>query len=453
MRRLAPFLLVLAACGGGTSAGDDAGADADPGPDADVLPTGDPDYVFDLSKLLTFDIEMAPADWEWLEANALLEEYRPAELVFEGHRWTNVAVRFKGSYGSLESCFEDGVLVCPKLSMKIKFNEYNPDGRFYDLRKLVFNSAVRDDTMLHEVLTYYLYRSMGVPAPRASHALINVNGEPQGLYVMVEAVDKEFIQDRWGAADQGNLYKQVWPQYPDALPYQDALETNETVGDVSRMLTLHDTVAASSDATFVADVDGQLDLAGLARYLAVDRVVSNDDGIKEFYCYVDGATPDQCYNANYYWYELPGGPDQLIPWDEDYTLGDINTDLGRSYWDPSPNGCAPIPFCDYWQIDPCPLDAQSVWLLPPQCNTLYGLIHRATWNDYRGALSDLITGPMAPASIVPMVTALRDKLRPAVAADTHGPGILTWENANDWLDEVLSQSITEVETLLAEPPM
>jgi hypothetical protein len=434
---------LLVACGGG----DPPGGDPDAGP-----PDGDSDYLFDYAHLHTFELEVADADWQWLNDNALLEEYRPATVVFEGSRWQGAAVRFKGGYGTLESCVDadTGEHLCPKLSLKVKFNEYDPDGRFHGLRKLNLHSSVRDQTLMHEVVSYHLYRSMEVPAPRASHALVTVNGEPQGLFVLVEDVDKEFLQDHW-SDDEGNLYKSVWPQFTDAEPYQEALETNETTGDVSRMLTLQQAIADATDETFAADMVPYLDLPGLARFLAVDRAVGNDDGIKGFYCYVDGATAEQCENANYYWYEIPGGPSQLIAWDTDYTLGDINRDLGRSYWEEDTGNCEPIPFCEFWDVDPC--DVDDVWLLPPQCNRLYRFLHRTTWNDYRDALAALVDGALADAELTPMIGAIRDKLRPAVDADSRGPGILDWENSLDWMTTVLDGTRDEIDRLLAEPPM
>jgi hypothetical protein len=359
-------------------------------------------------------------------------------------------VRFKGAYNTLETCFDStGALICPKLSLKLKFNEYLPGGRFKGLRKLNFNSSVRDETLMHEVITYYLFRSMSLAAPRASHALVNVNGEPQGLFVMVEDVDKEFLQDHW-TADEGNLYKSVWPQYADPLPYVAALETNKTSGDVTRMLALAETARQATDETFAGAVASQLDLPALARYFAVDRAVAADDGIQIFYC--SDATTADCTNNNYFWYEVPGGPTQLIPWDVDYTLNDVNTDLGRSQWDTSPTTCTPVPYCDYWPDPSCDPLMHEEWLLPPQCNHFFGLVHRATWTAYRLALRQLADGPMSRTAIVPLVYRLREKIRPAVATDTHGPGIVAWEDGMDWLDDVLAGQLAEIERVLAEPP-
>ncbi|HEU5058313.1 MAG TPA: CotH kinase family protein, partial [Kofleriaceae bacterium] len=233
------FALAIAGCGGGDS-GDPHGGDA--APDADAGPPGPgTDYLFDLTRLHHFEVELAAADWQWLQENAVLEEYRPATLVFEGRRYQQAAIRFKGDYGSLYSCFEGETRICPKLSIKVSVNTYDRDQRFFGVRKLNFNSSVRDPSLMHEVVGYRLFRDMGVPAPRASHATLTVNGEHQGLFVLVEEVDKEFLQDHF-ADDEGNLYKSVWPQHDGPEPYLEALHTNEEEGDVSDMLAFHDMV-------------------------------------------------------------------------------------------------------------------------------------------------------------------------------------------------------------------
>ncbi len=412
-------------------------------------PGGDAEQLFDLGKLHTFDLEIAPADWEWLQANARLEQWRPATLTYEGQRYDGVAVRFKGDYNSLETCFDStGARICPKLSIKLKFNEYTKGGRFNGLRRLNFNSSVRDDTLMHDVISYHLFRSMNVDAPRASHAMINVNGESQGLFVMVEDIDQEFLQDHW-TTDAGNLYKSVWPQYADAAPYVAALETNEDNGDVTRMLSLAQVAQHTSDATFVADVSSQVDLKGLAKFLAVDRAIASNDGVEVFYCYDPNSA--QCQNANYFWYEVPGGVTQLIPWDLDDTLSEVNADLGRGQWDTSAAACTPVAYCDYWPDD-CVPSEHDERILRPQCDPLFGHVHRATWNDYRLALRELADGALSRAKIVPLVKSLRDKLEPAVAADSHGPGLAAWKDGMDYLDEVLEGQLAEIERLLAEPP-
>lgn len=50
-----------------------------------------------------------------------------------------------------------------------------------------------------------------------------------------------------------------------------------------------------------------------------------------------------------------------------------------------------------------------------------------------------------------LMNGLVDKIRPLVAADTHGPGSTIWEDNVDWMYFVLDEQLVEIERLLAEP--
>ncbi len=445
--------LTVGGCGGGEGGvgtpdgGTGGGADAAPGTDAAADGPGS-EYIFDPERLHHFDVEMADADWRWLKDNAVLEEYRPATLVFEGHRIENAAIRFKGDYGSLYSCFRRGEQICPKLSMKVSVNTYDKDQRFYGLRKLNFNSSVRDPSFLHEVVGYKLFRDMGVIAPRAGHATLTVNGEALGLFVLVEEVDKELLQDHF-ADDEGNLYKSVWPSYDTPEPYLEGLHTNEEQADVSDMLAFHEMVEQTTDATFLADSSGWIDPAALATFLAVDRATANTGGISGFYCYEPDL--DVCSNQNYYWYHDPDHGMVLLPWDLDYALYDVNSDLGRAENDPDPHGCEPVPACEVWHVDCSDPENQGVYLLPPQCDKLYGMIHRATWEAYMPELERLVDGPLAAGELDPWLAAQRAKIAGAVAGDAFGPGTDEWEEQQVFLDQVLGDQRTAIRSFLSGP--
>jgi spore coat protein H len=447
---IACFLSAILACGVGpaTETGDpqpDASPDASSEPPVGEGPTQD--YIFDDSRLHHFELEVTPEDWQALRERPLLEQYVPATLIFQGSRYEDAAVRFKGDYNTLVRCFDDqGQQICPKLSIKVSFNEYGP-GRFAGLRKLVFNSSVYDASLMREVLGYWLYRQMGIHAPRASHAQLTVNGERHGVFVLVEHIDDEFVKERW-ELNQGNLYKRAWPQHGAAEPYIEALQSNEEIADVSDMLAFKSLLDSTSDETFEADIAGTLDLGYMARFLAVDWAINNGDGARRFYC-DEASSSQQCTNNNYYWYHEPGALFHLIPWDLDFTMGEEESDLGRSMWS---DDCTRIPVCEFWDMPECPADTQTMSVLPTQCDSLHRHVHRATWNAYLAELARLAAGPLSAARVTPFLQAQRDKVRDAVAQDPFGPGAAAWQASNDWLDTVLALQRGEIEALLAEQP-
>src|SRR5688572_14961924 len=132
MRRAIAVALLAVACG---SSGELTGSDGGPGPaDAGAdRPDGAPAapgaaYLFDDGALRTYELVIAAEDWDWLNANALLEQYVPATLRFEGTEVGPIGVRYKGGYGTLTLCVDAaGNRRCPKLSMKLAFDEYDPD--------------------------------------------------------------------------------------------------------------------------------------------------------------------------------------------------------------------------------------------------------------------------------------------------------------------------------------
>ena len=49
-----------------------------------------------------------------------------------------------------------------------------------------------------------------MPATRASHVKVYINGQYYGLYISVEHIDENFL-NRHYADDSGNLWKCIWP--------------------------------------------------------------------------------------------------------------------------------------------------------------------------------------------------------------------------------------------------
>jgi hypothetical protein len=118
--------------------------------------------------------------------------------VREGGRvYTNVAVHLKGSY-----TFQpiDG-----KPSLTLNFDKFASGQRFHGLTKIHLNNSVQDPSVLCEQFARELFAEAGVPSPRATPALVNLNGRDLGLSVLVEGANKQFVKRHFASA-QGNLY-------------------------------------------------------------------------------------------------------------------------------------------------------------------------------------------------------------------------------------------------------
>ncbi len=170
--------------------------------------------IFDQAALRTFDIRISPANLATLDADPDAEEYVEGSLIFDGVEHGPVGVRYKGHIGAFAKCVQgsrdndlfdiSGRKVCPKLNFKIKFNHYDKERRFFGLKKLQLHAMNVDPSLMRERLGYWLFRQMGVPAPRAVHVRVLVNGELAGLFVNVEQIDGRFTRSRF-ADGKGNL--------------------------------------------------------------------------------------------------------------------------------------------------------------------------------------------------------------------------------------------------------
>jgi len=157
---------------------------------------------FDREQIRTVRIVMAEKDWKWLLANPMSEKYVRADFWFDGRKFSNVAVRPKGN-SSLMSVAASG---SRRLSLKIDFNFFNSAQTFYGIKKLCLNNGFSDPTFIREVLSYDLFKEMGLPTPRCSFVDVYVNNEHLGLYIQVEAIDKTFLARHFDNP-HGNLYK------------------------------------------------------------------------------------------------------------------------------------------------------------------------------------------------------------------------------------------------------
>ncbi|HEY8143574.1 MAG TPA: CotH kinase family protein [Kofleriaceae bacterium] len=411
----AAILLGAAACGGD----DDSSPSADGGSGADGGPPGDSAVIFDESVIRTYELDVEAADWEWLNDNATMEMYVPATLHFEGQTVGEIGIRYKGGYGSLYTCFDsDGNRTCDKLSIKLAFDEYDEEGRFYGLKKLNFHSMEADASHMHDAIVYKLFRDQDVPAPRTAYARLLVNGELLGLFAVIEQIDGRFTRARFPDGGEGNLYKEVWPEHTTEQPYLDALETNEDEQpSADKMVRFAQALADAGEEGFAGVIDEWMDPDQLMRYMAVARLADHWDDIIAFYC--AGGPP--CFNHNYYWYESTSEDRVwLIAWDVDHTFEEPSP--VRTYFD--------MPDWDEVDADCTPKDIfLGVQGRAPACDPFIRGMVTQLWDRYAAASQELLDGDFALAAMNGRIDELSDLIADAVAEDPNGPTVSAWRNA------------------------
>lgn len=429
---------VVLADGGGVDGGGDAIVNPCGEPDPN-LAAMDADEFFGRTKIPTFDLHLPADAWADLQAHARDEIYVPAQACLDGKAIGLVGLRFKGSYGSLYNCFDaNGKNTCRKLGMKIKFDEYVEDQRVAGLDRLNFQGYRYDGSYMKEALTYDLYRAMGVKAPRSSWAKLRVNGELQGLFGLVEEIDKRFVKDRWPGSPDGNLFKEVWPGQTDEEWMTSHLHTNKTVADVSAFKAFSEALNAASDADLRTVLGNHVDLDYWARYMAVDDAVANFDGVTTYYT---SGSLDEAGNHNFYIYQESATKFTIIPWDEESTLSTASNFGNVPYWQTLPADCT---------------QQYGVWgglnkVIAPGCNRVFRALAADTtaWHTHAQALLD---GPFTVANMTANVEKIVNLIRAEAIADPHGPGENEFKNSVGYIKQDVPRLRARLEHFMSGLP-
>jgi hypothetical protein len=426
--------------GGDASEDASSGGDGDGEADVDPEPSDEAAYIYDQDEFRTYELLIDEADLATLNADPSAEQYVPGYLVFEDVQYGPVGIRYKGSLGSWVFCTEayteedpfavGGAKTCPKLNMKVSFNWSDPDGRFFGLKKLLFHAMNHDPAMMRERMGYRLFREMGVPAPRAVHNRLLINGQYAGVFLNVEYIDGRFTRSRFSDG-KGNLYKEVWPTFSSLqLPTTEAslfagLRTNEDeMPSVQKMLDFGAAVMTTYGQQRADTVDAWMDTDNTMRMVAVDRTIRADDGMFHYYC------SGLCNNHNFYVYEEANDEKVwMIPWDLDnaFNVYDGVTPFDVDGftriiddWNDQSIACVPHPGA----IEYTPQQ------MPPQCDPLMN--GWANFSDgYVEHVGSLINGPFSQASVDQRIAdwdaQIRAAVEEAVATDPDQLSVAAWE--------------------------
>jgi CotH kinase protein len=233
------------------------------------------------------------------------------ELRVDGERkgplLADVGIRLKGGFGSARP------VKTRKSGFKVRFDEF--DGpQFFGIKRLTLNNMVQDPSMVHETMTYELFRALGVPAPRTGYAFIRVNGAPYGVYLNIETYDEVMLPRLF--ATTRHLYEADAAGVDVRSGEEGTFEVDEGDDDLSDLEALiaaaNDTVGDWSDG-----VEAVADLDEMTRMWAVERYAGHWDGYAGRY---EDPLPEGPFRPNnYYLHSLEGGVFAMLPWGTDQT--------------------------------------------------------------------------------------------------------------------------------------
>ena len=282
-----------------------------------------------------------------------------------------------------------------KKSFKLDIDEFVAGQEIDGLDKLNLNNCFLDPSFVREKAAYELCEAMGMATGRTNYAALYINGSYWGLYLLVEQHDQEFIESRWGAGEDGNLWK---GEPYGTLEYLGAtesayydnyeLKTNETANDWSDLVDFIDQLNNTPVSALPDSLHNRLDVNSALAMLAIDNFTVNLDS------YVG-----RC--ANYYFYHRDLD-DRFVftKWDQNEAWGIFNmynlsmTQLQQlsPYW-VNPQSGEDRPLAEQlWQVD-------------------------AYEDVYLGHMKKLMAGAAEPTTLIARMEELRDLIRPYVYAD------------------------------------
>ncbi|MDA7536452.1 CotH kinase family protein [bacterium] len=401
------------------------------------------DHIYDQDRLHTFELNLPGASLAALDADPTAEKYVEGSLTFEGETISPVGIRYKGSVGAwvggtsgMNPFMPSGHKIRTKLSMKVKINWNGSDTLFYGLKKLQFHSQNLDPSQMRDRLGYWLFREMGVPAPRSVHARLLINGKFSGLYALTEQIDGRFARYHFEYG-KGNLYKEIWPinsngQAHDPSAYLNQLKTNEDKDpNVDNMLAFGSEIANASETELTDVITNRMDISEIMAFAVVDRAIKNDDG--PFHWYSDGSNS---FNHNYYWYEDPVEQKfHLIPWDMDVSFQNIKGDKNPVTQIADEWGKVRAD-CDPFNHGPFNIPQRSA-----ACDKL-----TRGWSkfdkEYSEFRTQLLAGPLSVEQADARIDAWADQIRKATmeANEIHSDALPlhAWEQAVDQLKDQLA---------------
>jgi len=266
------------------------------------------DDLFAPATLHDLQVFMNTRDLQQLRETYLENTYYQADLEWRGMRIRSVAIRSRG-YGSRNPV---------KPGFAIDFDRFAAGQRFLGLESLVLDNLWQDGSLVRETVTMALFERLGQPAPREAFTRVFINGEYQGVYALVEAVDPVMLSrafaDPGGYAFEYHWLDEFHGEYlgRSLNRYKELFEpaTHGFDADAALYLPLHDLfreINAAPSPAWRESVERLLDVRGFLAHVAVETFVSENDGILGNWAM-----------NNFYLYRPSGSTEhRFIPWDRD----------------------------------------------------------------------------------------------------------------------------------------
>jgi spore coat protein H len=234
-----------------------------PGPEAPPAPPV-PAWPALQSQVEHFEISFDQATWKLITTPSTSKAYAPGRFKARGVEY-EAGVRLRG----------DQAREHPKLSWKVEL----PEGRKLDgARRFNFLAEWLDAGLLGDVFSYELMTGAGALAPRARYVTLSVNGKFEGIFTLVEQVDKSFLKAH-GLSSDGSIYRcggrdcelKITPKAHYQAPWAKKTNEDQPWDDLNTFLWK---VSRTPEHEFEDFLRENLELDRYLRYMAAGVLIS-----------------------------------------------------------------------------------------------------------------------------------------------------------------------------------
>lgn len=248
-----------------------------------------------------------------------------------------------------------------------------------------YNAEFDDPSMIRNALSFGFIESLGVPSPRTKHVRLLLNGEPQGVYLELEGVDRRFFNRR--GIGYSSLFYAVNNNADFGLrnPETNRLKHSLLSGyeskfggedERARLVSFIKGIHEHEGAQSAAFLRSRLDVDNYLRWLAGAVLTGNYDGFEQNYAI---------------YRHRKTGKYRIIPWDYEGTWG------RNCYGQSVSSGLVDVKGYNY-------LTSKLLQYRP----------HRS---QYRAILASALKGPFTERGIMPIVDRMMANLAPEIRFD------------------------------------
>ena len=228
--------------------------------------------------------------------------------------FTDVAVKLKGAAGSFRQLDD-------RPALTLNMDKFRKGQSFHGVDKLHLNNSVQDASLLCELVAGHLFRQAGVPAARATHARVWLNGRDLGIYVLKEGFDPTFLRNQFDRST-GNLYDGGFAREIDQ-PLEKDCGTGPD--DHSDLRALRAACAIADVTKRQAELERLLDIDRFLSFAAMEMLTCHWDG----YCRARNNYRLYFNPANGKAVFFPHGMDQMFT-DPNFPLFDVGGIVGKA---------------------------------------------------------------------------------------------------------------------------